>query len=201
MKHFEILVEDISTEFFLQAALSRFLLPLERTFTVRTIGSKSVLRKKIEGRLRGYKHEIPDGYRIIVLLDRDQEDCRELKTEMENKVGKVGLPTISQVSDGSWRVAIRIAIEELEAWYFGDWQAVKSAFPRVPANINKKQQYRNPDSIRGGTWEAFERIMKRHGYFKSGLNKIEAARKIGEHINPEQNTSRSFQVFIDALRQ
>jgi hypothetical protein len=93
----------------------------------------------------------------------------------------------------------RIAIEELEAWYFGDWNAVKSAYPRVSTSIPQKEAFRNPDAISGGTWEAFERLMKKAGYFEGGLRKIEAARQIGRQVDWQRNSSLSFQYFRDAI--
>lgn len=96
---------------------------------------------------------------------------------------------------GSWQVVNRLAIEELEAWFFGDWEAVMSAYPRVADNIPHQAGYRDPDAITGGTWEALERVLQRVGYFKTGLRKIEAARSIAEHLVPERNRSRSFHVF------
>ena len=98
-----------------------------------------------------------------------------------------------------WQVANRIAIEELEAWFFGDWQAVSEAYPRVPRTIPRQQQYRDSDGIMGGTWEAFERVLQRAGYFKNGLRKTEAARLLGKRIDSARNSSRSFQVFREAV--
>jgi hypothetical protein len=87
----------------------------------------------------------------------------------------------------------------LEAWYFGDWQAVMAAYPRVSASAPNRAAYRVPDAIVGGTWEAFERVMIQGGYFQTGLPKIEVAQQIAPHMNPARNTSRSFQVLRDAL--
>lgn len=50
-----------------------------------------------------------------------------------------------------------------------------------------------------GDWEAFERVMKKHGYFTTGLRKVEAAESIAAHINPDRNKSRSFSVFRRVL--
>ena len=95
----------------------------------------------------------------------------------------------------------RIAIEELEAWYFGDWKAVCRAYPRVSPNIPNQARYRDPDAIRGGTWEAFERIMKIHGYFRGGLGKVQAASAIVQNIDPARSRSNSFKVFHDAIME
>ena len=37
-------------------------------------------------------------------------------------------------------------------------------------------------------------------YHPGGLEKIRAAREISNHMDPDRNRSRSFQVFRDALR-
>lgn len=71
-------------------------------------------------------------------------------------------------------MAHRIAVEELESWYFGEWSAVQAAYPRLPDSIPRSRGFRDPDAISGGTWEAFQRVMQRHGYFAAGLPKIEA---------------------------
>ena len=76
---------------------------------------------------------------------------------------------------------------------------MREAYPRVPLTIPQKARYRDTDAIRGGTWEAFERILQRAGYFRNGLRKIEAARTIAEYWNPETNSSRSVQVFRNVL--
>ena len=112
-----------------------------------------------------------------------------------------GLATRSQPTDGQFIVINRIVIEELEAWYFGDWRAVQNAYPRVSPAIPRQQQYRDPDAIQGGTWEQFERVLQRAGYFRNRLRKIEAAQSIGPYIDPENNRSHSFQCFRDALRE
>jgi hypothetical protein len=97
------------------------------------------------------------------------------------------------------QVVNRIAVEELEAWFFGDTGALRAAFPHVPPTLGQKAPYRNPDEIKGGTWEALERELQRSGYFRGGLPKIEAARTIARYMEPERNGSRSFCHFRNAL--
>ncbi|MGD0827532.1 MAG: DUF4276 family protein [Desulfobaccales bacterium] len=55
------------------------------------------------------------------------------------------------------QVLNRIAIEELESWFFGDGIALKTAYPGIPETLDKKSKYRNPDAIER-TWEALERL-------------------------------------------
>ena len=111
------------------------------------------------------------------------------------------LTTRSNASGLLYTVVNRIVIEELEAWYFGDWAAVRQAYPRVAATIPKKAKYRLPDGIAGGTWEHFEQIMKRAGYFKGGLRKIEAARQIAPYFDPAQNRSPSFNAMARVIAE
>jgi hypothetical protein len=199
--HLVVLVEEPSMEAFLHALLPR-LMPAGRTFEIHPFQGKDDLLAKLEARLRAYAQWLPEDWRVFVIVDRDEEDCRSLKSRMEAISQHAGLQTRTRaVARGrrEWRVVNRIAIEELEAWYFGDWLAVQAVYPRLPDGIPKSRGFRDPDAIAGGTWEAFERIMQRHGYFKAGLAKIEAGRAIGQRIEPGRNRSPSFRAFEAAL--
>jgi hypothetical protein len=198
--HLELLVEEPSMEVFLRALLPR-LLPQERTFEVHPFQGKGDLLAKLEARLRGYAAWMPDDWRIMVVVDRDGDDCRALKRRLEDMAESAGLRTRTRHGAADWQVVNRIAIEELEAWYFGHWPAVKAAYPRVPPNVPNQRGFRNPDAIAGGTWEAFERVMQRHGYFQGGLTKLEAARNIGAKVDPTGGSSSSFRLFWAAIRE
>lgn len=197
-RHLEFLVEDLSMEAFLRTLLPR-MLPAERTFEIHPFQGKDDLLQKLQARLRGYAHWLPPDWRLIVAVDCDDDDCLALKRRLEAMAAAAGLITRSRAGAGPWQVVNRIAIEELEAWYFGDWGAVCGAYPRVSPNIPSQQAYRNPDAIRGGTWEAFERILQRYGYMKTGLRKLEAARAIGARIDPAWNCSHSYKKFREAI--
>lgn len=198
--HLEVLVEEPSMEAFLRALLPR-LLPVERSFEVHPFQGKADLLSKLQNRLRGYAEWLPHDWRIVVVVDRDDDDCKKLKRRLEQIASDSGLTTRSRARGRRWQLVNRIAIEELEAWYFGDWEAVRSAFPRVPANIPRQAGYRNADAIRGGTWEAFERIVQRHGYFKAGLPKVETARMLGRLLDPARCNSMSFIRFRAAISE
>lgn len=193
--HLEILVEEPSMEAFLQGLLPR-LLPQNRTFTIHSFQGKKDLFKKLKARLRGYKAWLPESHRVVVMVDRDHDDCRELKRRMEEIAAEVGLQSRTR-SPTCWQLVNRIVIEELEAWYFGAWDAVVAVYPKLPATLSPR--YRNSDAIPGGTWEALEGILQRHGYFKSGIRKIELARTLGQRIDPFRCQSPSFQCFRDTL--
>lgn len=197
--HIEILVEEPSMEEALSNILPR-ILPEGIGYAIHPFQGKQDLLKKLPSRLRGYQW-IPDDYRIIVLVDRDQDDCLMLKAIMEKSAIDAGFSTKSSSGAKHFQVLNRVVVEELEAWFLGDIQAVQEAYPRVLTTSVNSRKLHDPDAIVGGTWETLERILKRAGYHRTGLRKIEAARDISAHMVPERNRSRSFQVFCEGLRQ
>ena len=196
----EFLVEEPSMEAFLGIALPRWL-PQDCTFEIHTYEGKPDLLPKIESRLRIYRNWPSDIGRVFVTVDRDDDDCRQLKNRLETAVARAGLLTKSRSTGAPWQAVSRIVIEELEAWYFGDWAAVCQAFAKVSPQTANQSRYRDPDAIKGGTWEAFERVLQRRGYYKGGLRKVDAAQKIGPHIAPARNRSASFQQFYAAVME
>lgn len=191
----------------MEAAL-RLLLPKilgDLSFEIYPHQCKDELLLRLPQRLHGYgqrrKHDpwFHDHCRIAVVIDRDDDDCVKLKRRLEKIANEAGLATRSSAKGGAYMVVNRLAIEELEAWYFGDWQAVRVAYPRASATVPSQAKYRHPDAIAGGTWEAFERVLKKAGYFSGGLRKVEAARAVTVHMDPSRNASPSFRIFRDVL--
>lgn len=191
-----IFVEEISMEAALEQLMPKLLQDAE--FEIFRFQCKDDLLKNLPARLRAYSSWLPPEWAILVLVDRDNSDCRELKQQLEAVAQQSGLSTKTQGRD-RFQVVNRIVIEELEAWFFGDWPAVKQAYPRVPDNIPQKSAFRDPDAIKGGTWEALERVLKKAGYFPAGLNKLQCAREVATHMTPDANRSASFQAFVQAI--
>lgn len=198
--HLIFLVEEPSIEAFLLALLPR-ILPDGCTFEIHAFAGKTDMLRKLDSRLRGYSRFLPQHWRILVVVDRDDDDCRGLKARLEASAAAARLQTRRTADGTQWQVVTRIAVEELESWYFGDWQAVCAAFERLPTNMIAKERFRAPDAIRGGTWEAFEQVLQRYGHFRGGLRKIEAARAVARHIDVNRNTSPSFRHFYAAVRE
>jgi hypothetical protein len=117
--HLEILVEEQSSEAFLNCVLPRILTG-GQTFQIHVHQGKDDLLRKLESRIRAYSKWLPDTTRVIVLLDRDAGDCKLIKQKMEAAAATSGMATKTTATDGLWRVANRVAIEELEAWFFGE---------------------------------------------------------------------------------
>lgn len=197
--HIEFLVEEPSAEAALQNIVPKILGP-DVSFTLHPHQGKKDLLSKLSARLCGYRSWLPEDWYIVIFLDADQQDCRALKARLERKARIARLVTKSGAPAGSrFQVLNRLAVEELEAWFFGDIPALQAAYPRINPNLARKARYRDPDAIKGGTWEALERELQRRGYFTSGLPKIAAARAISAQMEPERNRSKSFQVFRQGL--
>ncbi len=197
--HIEFLIEEPSAEAALLNILPK-ILGQTISFAIHPHQGKQDLLKKLPNRFRGYRAWLPEDWQIVVLIDADNEDCRELKARLEDIAHNSNLLTKSVTGNSSnFQVLNRLAIEELEAWFFGDVEALHATYPRVSLNLGNRAKYRDPDSITGGTWEALERELKRVGYYSGGLSKISAAREISLHMVPERNRSHSFQVFRQGL--
>lgn len=194
----EILVEEPSMEAALRLIVPKIAGGL--SFQIYSYQCKHDLLDKLRARLRGYATWLPEDCRIMVVVDRDNDDCNDLKQRLDAAALEAGLRTRRQGPPGV-QVVNRLAIEELEAWFFGDWEAVRAAYPKVNPNIPAKRRYRDSDAVSGGTWEQLEKVLRQGGYFRTGLRKIEAARTIAQHMDPQRNRSTSFQVFRNALRE
>lgn len=189
-------VEEESAEAALIELVPRILAGYDFDYDIFTFQGKLNLLKRLPDRLRAYTHRSADDWRIIVLIDRDDEDCIQLKATLEAVSAAASLRTRTAFPH-QVQVVNRIVIEELEAWFFGDVEAMHKAYPRVDPHLAAQAAYRDPDAIRGGTWEHLERVLK--AYHPGGLEKVRAASEIARHMQPERNQSQSFQMFRRAL--
>jgi hypothetical protein len=198
--HIEFFVEEPSA----QAFVTTFVPPLlstGATFKVHVFQGKHDLLKALPRRLRGYRR-IPDDWRLAVLVDEDRQDCHELKQRLETAAAEAGFTTKTTAArDGGFVVLNRLAIEELEAWFLGDVEALCAAYPGVPTALGDRAAFRDPDAVTGGTAEALLRVLKKAGHYSTVLPKIEVARRVTPHMDPRRNRSRSFRHFVSGLRE
>jgi hypothetical protein len=187
--HLELLVEDRSTEAALSALVPE-IVP-DATFRIHPHGGKRELLGRLPGRLRGYARSRTPEMRIVIVIDEDREDCLRLKRRIATEARRAGIHAITLV---------RIAVEELEAWFLGDEGAVVACFPRVTPFAGRRG-FRDPDAVAGGTWEALERLLQQAGEYPAGLLKIDAATRIAALMNVDANRLRSFCAFRDGLRR
>lgn len=185
-------------EAFLETLLTAFPL-LGATFKIHNLRGKQRLLRLLPDRLRGYRNwPVPD-LRIVVLVDRDDDDCRELKARLEKTAQAAGLGTRTQ-NPSEFQVLNRIVVQELESWLLGDAEAMRAAYPRLPPTFELSEAFRNPDAVPGGAWEGLERLLAASYRQRGGWAKGVIAADVATRLVPERNRSRSFQAFWNGLR-
>ncbi len=133
---------------------------------------------------------------IVVIVDSDQRECMAFLSELK---------ALLHNCRPAPNTLFRLAIEEIEAWYLGDQQALLSAYPRAKRDVLHRYQQ---DSV-CGTWELLadavrpggSAAIRKAGWPSPGQIKHEWAEKIGPHMSIERNQSPSFCKFRDGLRR
>ncbi len=211
--HFEVLVEGQADRTALEVLLSKIIGPYNSPHTWRIHKHQGVghlpadpltkadpknpsLLSNLPASLRAYGKSLTDNQAVIVLVDLDVEDCVTLKAALNN---------LLHYCSPTPKVLFRIAIEEVEAWFLGDRQAVIQAYPR--ARISALNTYQQ-DSI-CGTWELLAdavypggcRALKARGRQAAVEEKRRWARDIAPLMDVDENSSPSFRVFRDGVRR
>ena len=206
--HFEFLTEDQSSKEAMNILIPK-LFGNGITFRVRsykglghipknlrpkTDASKRILLDRLPEILRGYGRT-PNSGTIVIICDLDDRDGRQFLTEL-NRVLDSCDPKPSAV--------FCLAIEEFEAWYLGDLNAIKKAYPRAKSNI--LSGYKN-DSI-CGTWELLAdaiykggcKTLLKKGWQAVGEQKSIWAKTISPYMDVDSNISPSFNAMRSQLR-
>ena len=208
--HIEVLVEDRSGAKLLEHLLPQILGEhgephtwrikpykgigrIPKGLTTKADPAKRILLDQLPKLLQGYG-KTPGIDAVVVLLDTDQRDCKGFLQELKALAGRCNpVP----------RTLFRLAIEETEAWYFGDREALLRAFPRAKRPVLDRYVQ---DSV-CDTWELLAdavypggvAAIKKVGWPLPGQIKHEWAEKIGPHMGLHQNASPSFGKFRDGL--
>ena len=111
VERLEFLVEEPSMEAVLREMLPAWLGKIE--FEVFPYQGKEDLLSNLPARLKGYSRFLPETWRLVVLVDRDNCDCIVLKKKLEDIAASACLTTRSTSENGTYKVANRIVIEEL----------------------------------------------------------------------------------------
>lgn len=174
------LLEEPSMKYLLDELLPR-ILPPDVTFQTIPHHGKRDLEKSIPRKLRGWKE--PGDIRFVILHDQDMKDCIALKQE---------LLQLCAVTDRA--CLVRIACQEMEASYFGDIEALCSAYkrPKLKDMIGKKK-FRVPDTIPDPKGELYKLIPEHQ--------QISGAKRVAPYMDIERNTSVSFQQFVHGVRR
>jgi hypothetical protein len=201
--HFEILTEDSSGARLLELLVPQFLGQLGTVNTWRihsykgvgriprglksgTDPSKRILLERLPALLRGYGN-CPGIDALVVVVDADKRDCVAFLNELKSLHSKI---------QNAPKTIFRLAIEEVEAWYFGDRPAILKAYPKAKTVVldGYVQDSQN------GTWEILADAIypggsskiKKVGWPLPGQIKHEWAEKIGPLLVPDNNQSTSF---------
>lgn len=174
------LLEEPSMKYLLDELLPR-ILPPDVTFQTIPHRGKRDLEKSIPRKLRGWNE--PGDIRFVILHDQDTKDCVSLKTALQQLCDVTERPCL-----------VRIACQEMEAWYFGDVNALCLAYgqPKL-RDVIRKEKFRIPDAIPNPKEQLYKLIPEHQ--------QISGAKRVAPHMNIEQNTSVSFQKFVSGVRR
>ena len=180
LEHVVFFVEGPSEQDFLKAFVPT-LLPDRLTVHYQVFQGKQDMEKRLALRMRGWRQ--PNTC-FVVLRDQDSGDCVVIKNGLKKICRSAGHP----------HAVVRIACKELETFFVGDWTGVAAAF-EMPAltKLSVKAMYRQPDVLGSPSSE-----LKKH---IPTYQKRDGARRVGQHIDPDRNTSQSFKALLRTIRQ
>lgn len=156
------------------------------------------LLHNLPSKLRAYGMAERDDVVVIVLVDLDDRaSCVDFKNSLAH---------LLSYCEKQPKVFFRIAIEELEAWFLGDTNAINQAYPSA------KQQVLSGyiQDSQCGTWEKLADAIYPGGFAalqqfgKRSLQLLEQKRIWAKDICPfmdvQHNNSPSFRTFRDCLK-
>jgi hypothetical protein len=177
MSKLVFMIEEYSMKVLLEGLLPRFFPGLN--FLCVSHEGKQDLEKSIPRKLRAWKEP---GVRFIVVRDNDGENCTQLKQRLAELCREGHRPDS----------IVRIACQELEAWYLGDVEALAEAFGDDGLrNLNTKERFRDPDAVVQPARALMDLIPE--------FQKVSGARRMAQTLRRDASTSRSFQVFVAAV--
>lgn len=210
--HIEVLVEDSSGARLLTILLPKLLGEPGQQHTWRVHSYKGVgripknLKPGSDSQKRILLDQLPrllQGYGknqgvdlVLVVVDTDDRDCKAFLADLE---------TMLASCKPSPKTMFRLAIEEIEAWYLGDEEALRAAYPRAKMKVLENYVQ---DSV-CGTWELLAEVvhpggakaLKDGGWQAAGTLKHKWAEEIGPLLDPDRNQSPSFGKLRDGLRR
>lgn len=180
MKHLVFLLEEESAKELIENLMPR-IFP-ELSFRCIPFEGKQDLEKNIPIKLRGYKTPNTE---FIILRDEDSGNCKLIKQNLQVLCNNANKPN----------TLIRIACKELESWYFGDLNAVAKALSiNNLSDVSIQKKYKNPDNIVNPK----EKLKK---LTNQKYSQVSSSREIAKYIDYDNNSSKSFNVFISGIRK
>lgn len=177
MSRLVLLLEESSMQVLLDGLLPRLFPTLQ--FLCVPHDGKTDLEHSVPRKLREWREP---GVRFAVVRDNDGKDCRALKD------------TLRQLCHAGHRddALIRIACQELEAWYLGEPDALADAFGHEALRtIRRKARFRDSDSVLSPSEEVEQLVPQ--------FQKVSGARRMAQHLSRKRNTSPSFRTFVAGI--
>lgn len=209
MAHFVFLTEDTSSQKAMNILIPKLLGDkitykmhsykgigqIPKGLKPKTDANKRILLDQLPKILSGHG-SMPDSGTIVVICDLDDKDENNFLSELHD--------ILDRCRHKPKEVHFCVAIEEFEAWYLGDLEAIKSAYPKAKDSVLRN--YAN-DSI-CDTWELLadaiydggHKNLKKKGWQAIGEQKSIWATNISPHMDVENNASPSFQKMRNKLR-
>jgi hypothetical protein len=172
------LLEELSMKAFLDGLLPR-LLPDGVDYKLIPHAGKADLERSIPRKLRAWR--APDA-RFVVVRDQDGGDCVAIKGRLLDLCRGAG-------RSGT---LVRIACQELEAWYLADLAAVDVAYGTTLQRRQQRQKFREPDRL-GSPSRELNTLVPAFG-------KVRGGRLLGPLLDIENTRSTSFKNFVRGLR-
>jgi hypothetical protein len=95
---------------------------------------------------------------------------------------------------GRAEALIRIACQELEAWYLGEPEALADAFGNdALRTLAQKARFRVPDDVANPAAALRELVPE--------FQKVSGARLMARHLTRERNQSQSFRALLDGIER
>ncbi|MGK7931540.1 MAG: DUF4276 family protein [Microcystaceae cyanobacterium] len=172
------LLEERSMKELLENLLPR-IIPTNITFICIAHEGKQDLEKSIPRKLKAWETKT----QFIILRDQDSGSCFKIKEQLLDLCEK------GRRKDS----VVRIVCRELESWFLGDLLAVEKAFKKSVSHKQNHKKFRNPDKLNSAKQE-LRRLVPEY-------KPISGSRAIAQYLDLKNNTSKSFQVFIDGLNK
>ncbi len=184
-QHIEFLLEEPSMENFLRIVLPQILPDgyfLDINCFLRPHQGKTDLKKSIPKKVKTFSN-FHKPSKIIIIHDRDSNDCKILKSELIEICAKAG----------NCPILVRISCRELENWYLGDMESIEMVYPTFKAEKHiGKAKFRDVDNCQG-SYELSQIIRD----FQKGF----ASKNIPQYMNIEVNSSTSFNHLVTGVKK
>ena len=179
MSRIVFLLEEYSMKVLLDGLLPRLFPGL--LFQCIPHEGKGDLEKSIPRKLRAWREP---GVRFVIVRDNDHGDCLALKDRLRR--------LCSDRSEEDW--LIRIACQELEAWYLGEPDALADAFRKESLRrTGSRARFRKPDAVPYPA-AAVARLVPE-------FQKVSGARLLAKQLTRERNRSPSFHATLNGIER